>query len=110
MTNTEKDYFKHSLSVKRTILSINQTKMAARRTLLSYISTGTVFISLALAYIKFLDTKLDAVSLIMFGVALVFLVFGIVDYIIVQHSIKDLVKTLTIENREEHLDDHHHTV
>ena len=47
--------------------------MAARRTLLSYISTGTVFISLALAYIKFLDTKVDAISLIMVGIALVYL-------------------------------------
>ena len=97
----QKDYLKHSLSVKRTILSINQTKMAARRTLLSYISTGTVFISLALAYIKFLDTKLDVVSLVMFGIALVFLIFGIVDYIIVQHSIKDLMHELMIDEREE---------
>lgn len=97
----QKDYIKHSLSVKRTILSIKQTKMAARRTLLSYISTGTVFISLALAYIKFLDSKLDIVSLIMFGVALIFLVFGIVDYILVQHSIKDLMHELIIDEREE---------
>ena len=100
----QKDYYKHSLSLKRTILSIKQTKMAARRTLLSYISTGTVFISLALAYIKFLDTKVDAVSLIMFGVALVFLIFGVVDYIIVQHSIKDLMHELVIEEKEEHIE------
>ena len=102
---SQKDYIKHSLSVKRTILSIKQTKMAARRTLLSYISTGTVFISLALAYIKFLDNKLDIVSAFMFGVALLFLVFGVVDYIIVSKSIKDVMRDTILEHREEHLEE-----
>ena len=97
----EKDYIKHSLSVKRTKLSINQTKMAARRTLLSYISTGVVFISLALAYIKLIDNKVDWVSLVMFVVALLFLVFGIVDYILVQKSIKDLMHDSILEGRED---------
>lgn len=93
----QKGYLKHSLSLKRTLLSINQTKMAARRTLLSYISTGCVFISLALAYIKLLDNKLDAVSLIMFGIALVFLVFGVIDFIFVQKSIKELMQQIELE-------------
>ena len=86
----QKDYYKHSLSLKRTLLS--------------YRSTGTVFISLALAYIKFLDNKPDVVSLIMFGVALIFLIFGVVDYIIVQHSIRDLMHELVLEEREEHME------
>ena len=77
--------------------------MAARRTLLSYISTGCVFISLALAYIKLLDNTVDVVSLVMFIVALAFLVFGIIDYILVQKSIKDLLHDSILEEKEERL-------
>lgn len=107
MDNNKKDkeYLKTSLSVKRTRLSITQTKMAARRTLLSYISTGCVFISLALAYIKVLDNKLDAVSLVMFIIALAFLVFGIIDFILVQKSIKSIMHDSLLEEREERLED-----
>ena len=97
----QKDYLKHSLSLKRTLLSINQTKMAARRTLLSYISTGSVFISLALAYIKLLENTVDFVSLIMFGVALIFLVICIVDFIMVQKSFKELLEQIQLEEKED---------
>lgn len=100
----DKDFVKTSLSVKRTRLAITQTRMAARRTLLSYISTGVVFISLALAYIKLIDNKLDVVSLIMFLVALTFLVFGVIDYILVQKSIKHLMQDSVLEEREEHVE------
>lgn len=88
------------LSLKRTKLSINQTKMASRRTFLSYVSTACVFLSLALAYLKIIDSKLDVASIIMFSVAVLFLVFGVIDFVLVQRSIKYVIKDLILEEKE----------
>lgn len=100
MTSNDKAYYKTSLSMKRTKLSVTQTKMAAKRTLLSYISTASVFISLALAYIKLIENKVDVLTIILFGVALLFIVFGIIDYYLVQKSVKEVLKDCILEERE----------
>lgn len=105
MTSKENAYFKTNLSLKRTKLAVTQTNMAAKRTLLSYISTASVFISLALAYIKLIEKKVDLLTIILFGVALLFIVFGVIDYCLVQKSVKDVLKDCILEEREMHHDE-----
>ena len=100
MTNKANEEYKTSLSVQRTKLAVKQTNMAARRTLLSYISTSCVFISLAIAYLKLIDSEIDFLTIMLFVVGGFFLVFGLVDYIIVQRSLKDLVRDTILIERE----------
>lgn len=100
MTSKDKAYYKTSLSLKRTRLAVTQTNMAAKRTLLSYISTASVFISLALAYIKLIENKVDILTIILFGVAILFIVFGVIDYYLVQKSVKDVLKDCILEDHE----------
>jgi len=100
MTDNDKAYYKTNLSLKRTRLAVAQTKMAAKRTLLSYISTASVFISLALAYLKLIEKELDILTVILFGVALLFIVFGVIDYYIIKRSVKDVLKDCILEDKE----------
>ena len=99
MINEKEEQYKTNLSIKRTRLAITQTNMAAKRTLLSYISTSCVFVSLALAYLKLLDKGIDVLTIIMFGIGFLFLVFGIVDYILVQKSVKSVMRDCALNER-----------
>ena len=98
MLDEMEEYYKTNLSIKRTRLAITQTDMAAKRTLLSYISTGCVLFSLALAYLKLLE-KIDIVTVILFVVAIVFIAFGIIDYVLVQKSVKSVMRDCALHER-----------
>ena len=98
MIDEFEEQYKTNLSIKRTRLAITQTDMAAKRTLLSYISTGCVLFSLALAYLKLLET-IDIVTILLFVVAIVFIAFGIIDYILVQKSVKSVMRDCVLHER-----------
>ena len=99
MIDEMEEQYKTNLSIKRTRLAITQTDMAAKRTLLSYISTGCVLFSLALAYLKLLDNSIDVLTIILFGVAIVFIVFGVIDYVLVQKSVKSVMQDCALHER-----------
>lgn len=99
MLDEMEEQYKTNLSIKRTRLAITQTDMAAKRTLLSYISTGCVLFSLALAYLKLIDSTIDALTIILFGVAIIFIGFGVIDYVLVQKSVKSVMKDCELHER-----------
>ena len=68
-------------------LSVKRTIMASKRTFLSYISIAVVFVSLACTFIK-LNNKIDVFSIVWFCLSGVFLVLGIVDFVLTLKEIK----------------------
>jgi len=75
---------KLELSKKRTIL-------ASRRTLLSYIRTSIVCISLSFAYMKIdKSSPIDAFTIILFCLSGFFLIVGLVDYFLTNKSVNTI--------------------
>ena len=46
-----------------------------------------------------LDKGIDVLTIIMFGIGFLFLVFGIVDYILVQKSVKSVMRDCALNER-----------
>ena len=91
-----------ALNKLRTDLSIKRTLLACKRTLLSYISMACVFVSLAITYLKVaFNNKIDWIVLVMLGMGLFFLVFGIVEYVINRKSVLSLFKRFEINVDED---------
>lgn len=87
MTQKEKDKLK--LEALRTRLSIRQTAMSCERSLLSYIRTACVFVSLAFTYLKIASyDQFDFFVIVMFAIGFFFLFFGVVEYIIAKRKTK----------------------
>lgn len=94
MANKKKDTT--ALEVLRTKLAIKQTAMSCQRSLLSYIRTACVFVSLAFTYLKIASyDSFDWFVIVMFCIGGFFLAFGIVEYVIAKKRNKRL---------EQHLD------
>jgi len=91
MTNKNKEKIK--TDVLATNLAIERTFMSCERSLLSYIRTACVFVSLAFTYLKIASyDKFDAFVIIMFCIGLFFLIFGFIEYLIVKKKTKKLHK------------------
>lgn len=89
MTPKEKDKLK--LEALRTKLSVRQTAMSCERSLLSYIRTACVFVSLAFTYLKIAAfDQFDAFVVVMFAIGFFFLIFGVVEYVIAKRKTKRL--------------------
>ena len=74
-------------------LAVKRTKMSCERSLLSYIRTACVFVSLAFTYLKIaVYDKFDAFVIIMFCIGLGFLVFGVVEYFLTMHRANAIYK------------------
>ena len=88
---TEKDKEKLKLESLRTELSIRQTYMSCERSLLSYIRTACVFVSLAFTYLKIASyDQFDFFVIAMFAIGLVFLIIGVVEYLIIKRRTKKM--------------------
>ncbi|MGN1223140.1 MAG: DUF202 domain-containing protein [Christensenellales bacterium] len=85
----------NNMTSKKTkiLLSEKSTKLAGKRTLLSYIRTSVVCISLAIGFIK-LDKEhpFDFATITLFCFAGFFLIFGFIDYFLTVHYIKSLTE------------------
>ena len=87
MTQKEKDKLK--LEALRTRLAIRQTAMSCERSLLSYIRTACVFVSLAFTYLKIAAyDQFDTFVIVMFAIGFFFLIFGVVEYFIAKKKTK----------------------
>ena len=96
MTQKEKDKLK--LEALRTKLSIRQTAMSCERSLLSYIRTACVFVSLAFTYLKIASyDQFDAFVIVMFVIGLFFLAFGVIEYVIAKRKTKRIGKHIDKE-------------
>lgn len=96
MTQKEKDKLK--LEALRTKLSIRQTAMSCERSLLSYIRTACVFVSLAFTYLKIASyDQFDAFVIVMFVIGLFFLAFGVIEYVIAKRKTRRIGKHIDKE-------------
>ena len=92
------DKQKIKMETLRTKLAVKQTEMACERSLLSYIRTACVFVSLAFTYLKVAShDNFDWFVIVMFAIGTAFLIFGIVEYKIVLRKQRDLSRHLTEE-------------
>jgi len=74
-------------------LAVKRTKMSCERSLLSYIRTACVFVSLAFTYLKIaVYDKFDTFVIIMFCIGFGFLIFGIVEYFLTMHRTNNIYK------------------
>ncbi len=74
-------------------LAVKRTKMSCERSLLSYIRTACVFVSLAFTYLKIaVYDKFDTFVIIMFCIGLGFLAFGVVEYFLTIHRTNSIYK------------------
>lgn len=74
-------------------LAVKRTKMSCERSLLSYIRTACVFVSLAFTYLKIaVYDKFDTFVIIMFIIGFGFLAFGIVEYFLTIHRTNNIYK------------------
>ncbi|MBR1984237.1 MAG: DUF202 domain-containing protein [Clostridia bacterium] len=73
-------------------LAVKRTKMSCERSLLSYIRTACVFVSLAFTYLKIGYEKIDTFVIIMFIIGFGFLVFGMVEYFLTIHRTNNIYK------------------
>jgi len=90
-------------------LAVRRTKMSCERSLLSYIRTACVFVSLAFTYLKIaVFDQFDAFVIIMFCIGFFFLGFGLVEYFIVKHKINKMYTNYegVIKADDIHEDDH----
>lgn len=95
---TQKDKEKIKLEALRTKLSIRQTYMSCERSLLSYIRTACVFVSLAFTYLKIASyDQFDVFVIVMFAIGFFFLAFGVTEYLIVKKRTKKINKHLERE-------------
>ncbi len=95
---TEKDKKKIKLESIRTRMAVKQTMMSCERSLLTYISTACVFVSLAFTYLKIASAeKFDWFVIVMFIIGFSFLVFGLIEYFIVKSRTKKTLKRINYE-------------
>ena len=95
---SQKDREKIKLETLRTKLALKQTQMACERSLLSYIRTACVFVSLAFTYFKVASNDtFDLFVVIMFAIGVAFLIFGIIEYRLVMKRQRALSRHLTKE-------------
>lgn len=74
-------------------LAVKRTKMSCERSLLSYIRTACVFVSLAFTYLKIaVYDKFDTFVIIMFIIGLGFLAFGLVEYFLTIYRTNNIYK------------------
>lgn len=74
-------------------LAVKRTKMSCERSLLSYIRTACVFVSLAFTYLKIaVYDKFDTFVIIMFCIGFGFLIFGLVEYFLTMHRTNNIYK------------------
>jgi len=74
-------------------LAVKRTKMSCERSLLSYIRTACVFVSLAFTYLKIaVYDKFDTFVIIMFCIGFGFLIFGVVEYFLTMHRTNNIYK------------------
>lgn len=75
----------------RTNLAVRQTFMSCERSLLSYIRTACVFVSLAFTYLKIASyDQFDAFVIVMFLIGFSFLVYGVIEFILRRSVTKKL--------------------
>ena len=92
------DKQKIKMETLRTKLAVKQTEMACERSLLSYIRTACVFVSLAFTYLKVAShDNFDWFVIVMFAIGTAFLIFGIVEYKIILRKQRNLSRHLTEE-------------
>ena len=97
-TLSQTDREKIKLESLRTKLALKQTQMACERSLLSYIRTACVFVSLAFTYLKVASNDtFDLFVVIMFAIGVAFLIFGIIEYRLVIKRQRILSRHLTDE-------------
>lgn len=93
MTKKQKDTA--ALEILRTKLAIKQTAMSCQRSLLSYIRTACVFVSLAFTYLKIAAyDNFDWFVITMFCIGGFFLAVGVAEYVIARKRTKTLEKHL----------------
>ena len=74
-------------------LAVKRTKMSCERSLLSYIRTACVFVSLAFTYLKIaVYDKFDTFVIIMFCIGFGFLIFGLIEYFLTMHRTNNIYK------------------
>lgn len=74
-------------------LAVKRTKMSCERSLLSYIRTACVFVSLAFTYLKIaVYDKFDTFVIIMFAVGALFLIIGIIEYFLTIYRTNKIYK------------------
>lgn len=84
-----------SLEALRTRLAVRQTAMSCERSLLSYIRTACVFVSLAFTYLKIASyDQVDVFVIVMFAIGAFFLAFGLIEYFRAMRHNKSLGKYL----------------
>ena len=75
----------------RTNLVVRQTFMSCERSLLSYIRTACVFVSLAFTYLKIASyDQFDAFVIVMFLIGFSFLIYGVIEFILRRSVTKKL--------------------
>ncbi len=75
----------------RTNLAVRQTFMSCERSLLSYIRTACVFVSLAFTYLKIASyDQFDAFVIVMFLIGFSFLIYGVIEFILRRSVTKKL--------------------
>lgn len=89
LVSDEKNMLK--LEGLRTNLSVRQTFMSCERSLLSYIRTACVFVSLAFTYLKIASyDQFDAFVIVMFLIGFSFLIYGVIEFILRRSATKKL--------------------
>ncbi len=77
----------------RTTLAVRQTYMSCERSLLSYIRTACVFVSLAFTYLKIASyDQFDTFVIVMFAIGFSFLVYGVVEFVLRRKMTKKLAR------------------
>lgn len=77
----------------RTNLAVKQTYMSCERSLLSYIRTACVFVSLAFTYLKIASyDQFDSFVIVMFLIGFSFLVYGVVEFVLRRKMTKKLAR------------------
>lgn len=82
----------------RTNLAVRQTFMSCERSLLSYIRTACVFVSLAFTYLKIASyDQFDAFVIVMFLIGFSFLVYGVIEFVLRRKATKKLSRHIKEE-------------
>ena len=85
-------------------LAVKRTKMSCERSLLSYIRTACVFVSLAFTYLKLASVQgVDVFLILMFGIGFLFLTFGIIEYFIIKKQTNEMLRNFELEVDEEEM-------
>ncbi len=91
--NDESERNKLKLEGLRTTLAVRQTYMSCERSLLSYIRTACVFVSLAFTYLKIASyDQFDSFVIVMFVIGFFFLAYGVVEFVLRRKMTKKLAR------------------